>query len=85
MDELIRDIAKRMWAIHPRDIDAMGLKTRIDYYEHELRSFAKDVAAESVAEISKQIAGSVHTAASPYNKGVDAGRQAIKKRFGLDQ
>ena len=40
MNERIKELADRLWRVHPSDIDAMGLKTRTEFYEHELTKFA---------------------------------------------
>jgi hypothetical protein len=46
MNEQIRELADSLWRVHPADIDAMGLKTRTEFYEHELKKFAKLIVQE---------------------------------------
>ena len=41
MNERIKELADTLWRVHPSDIDAMGLKTRTEFYEHELKKFAE--------------------------------------------
>ena len=53
MNERIRELADRLWRIHPKDIDAMGLKTRKEFYEQELKKFAELILQEHV-ELLKQ-------------------------------
>lgn len=46
MNERIKELADRLWRVHPKDIDAMGLKTRTEFYEHELKKFAELIVRE---------------------------------------
>ena len=46
MNERIKELADRLWRVHPSDIDAMGLKTRTEFYEHELKKFAELIVRE---------------------------------------
>jgi len=46
MNERIKELADRLWRVHPSDIDAMGLKTRTEFYEHELKKFAELIVQE---------------------------------------
>lgn len=65
-DAKIREIAQRMWAIHPRDIDAMGLKTRTAYYEKELTDFAESVIKEC-ARVDSELLNEDHVDGESYN------------------
>lgn len=46
MKEKIKELSDKLWSVHPKDIDAMGLKTRKEFYEHELQLFAQQVIKE---------------------------------------
>ena len=46
MSQHIQELADRLWRVHPSDIDAMGLKTRTEFYEHELKKFAELIVRE---------------------------------------
>jgi hypothetical protein len=46
MNECIKELAVRLWKIHPSEIDEMGLKTRTEFYEHELKKFAELIVKE---------------------------------------
>ena len=48
MNERIKELADRLWRVHPSDIDAMGLKTRTEFYEHELKKFAELIVRECI-------------------------------------
>lgn len=39
MNDKIKELADRLWRVQPSDIDAMGLKSRTEFYEHELEKF----------------------------------------------
>ena len=46
MNEQIKQLADRLWRVHPADIDALGLKSRTEFYEHELKKFAELIVRE---------------------------------------
>ena len=46
MNDQIRELADRLWRVHAHDIDVMGLKTRTEFYEHELKKFAEWIVRE---------------------------------------
>lgn len=46
MNKRIEELADRLWRVQPSDIDAMGLKSRTEFYEHELKKFAESVVQE---------------------------------------
>ena len=53
MNERIKELADRLWRVHPSDIDAMGLKTRTEFYEQELEKFAELIVKECMTIVSK--------------------------------
>ena len=53
MNERIRELADRLWRVHPKDIDAMGLKTRTEFYEHELKKFAELIVRECASKVTR--------------------------------
>ena len=46
MNEQIKELADRLWRVHPADIDALGLKSRTEFYEQELKKFAELIVRE---------------------------------------
>jgi hypothetical protein len=56
MNERIKELADRLWRVHPSDIDAMGLKTRTEFYEHELKKFAELIVREC-SKVNNQYVG----------------------------
>ena len=50
MNKRIEELADRLWRIQPSDINAMGLETRKEFYEHELKKFA-ELIVQSIADI----------------------------------
>jgi hypothetical protein len=56
MNELIKELADSLWRVHPADIDAMGLKTRTEFYEHELKKFAELIVKECLGDLKERIA-----------------------------
>ena len=78
MNEQIRELADRLWRVHPKDIDAMGLKTRTEFYEHELKKFAELIVRECLNQC--------------YNRGMNdelyAGQlkaaEYIEQHFGVE-
>jgi hypothetical protein len=88
MNERIQELADRLWRIHPKDIDAMGLKTRKEFYEQELKKFAELLIrecitqCENVGEIAEQ---TNHGEMARKTKATSNGcAQMIKWRFGLE-
>jgi hypothetical protein len=81
MNELIKELADSLWRVHPADIDAMGLKTRTEFYEHELKKFSELLIREAAAFVS--------SAAEVYNQAEqDACVRASKglmKHFGVEE
>ena len=55
MNERIKELADRLWRVHPADIDAMGLKTRTEFYEHELKKFAELIVRECCDMVNKHM------------------------------
>lgn len=73
----IHEIADRMWRVHPRDIDAMGLKTRIEYYEKELRDFA-ELLVKECARVDSEENNIDHVDGETFN-------QTILRHFGINE
>lgn len=46
MNERIEQLADRLWRVSPRDLDAMGLKYRKEFYEQELKKFVELIVKE---------------------------------------
>ena len=72
MNKRIEELADRLWRIQPSDINAMGLETRKEFYEHELKKFA-ELIIEKCGEIADE--NSERGIISAY----------IDKYFGVDQ
>ena len=53
MNKRIEELADRLWRIQPSDINAMGLETRKEFYEHELKKFA-ELIIEKCGEIADE-------------------------------
>ena len=82
MNELIQELADRLWRIHPKDIDAMGLKTRKEFYEQELKKFAEYIVRECIDQISVN-----HDPNSDWDWEVSRGNAIaiIKEHFGVEE
>jgi hypothetical protein len=72
MNERIRELADRLWRVHPSDIDAMGLKTRTEFYEHELKKFAELIVRECITVLDENDGALHHT-------------ELLKKHFGVQE
>jgi hypothetical protein len=69
MNERIKELADRLWRVHPSDIDSMGLKTRTEFYEHELKKFAELIVRECITVLDENDGALHHT-------------ELLKKHFG---
>jgi hypothetical protein len=82
MNEQIKELADRLWRVHPSDIDAMGLKTCTEFYEHELKKFAELIVRECMDVVldkdGKEWAGYVHVCR-------EESADMIKKHFGVEE
>jgi hypothetical protein len=83
MNEHIKELADRLWKIHPSEIDEMGLKTRTEFYEHELKKFAELIVKECI-DICEDMCGvdnfvqMMHPRTSRYDCANE-----IKEHFGV--
>jgi hypothetical protein len=71
MNERIRELADRLWRVHPSDIDAMGLKTRTEFYEHELKKFAELIVQECIIVLDENDGATHHTELLKKHIGVE--------------
>ena len=78
MNEQIRELADRLWRVHPKDIDAMGLKTRTEFYEHELKKFAEMIVEECIREIGYKSVELLDIDFYPHYQ------ERLKKHFGVE-
>lgn len=87
MNERIRELADRLWRVHPSDIDAMGLKTRKEFYEHELKNFKAEIVNKCATKIVFEKDRSLGE--SDYMRGrramADSAVFIIKKHFGIEE
>jgi hypothetical protein len=78
MNEQIKLLADRLWRVHPSDIDAMGLKTRTEFYEHELKKFAELIVKECNKIMAKQYQG-------PIPQDVRHMMLVLQEHFGVEE
>lgn len=83
MKEQIRELADRLWRVHPSDIDAMGLKTRTDFYEHELKKFAEVIVRECVSTIQAEKDTGLYSA--EQMAGLTVAKAVLKDHFGVGE
>ena len=79
MNERIKELADRLWRVHPSDIDAMGLKTRTEFYEHELKKFAELIVRECADAIIKD------SRLSDVRSAANGCVRTIKEHFGVEE
>ena len=77
------ELAGRLWRVHPSDIDAMGLKTRTEFYEHELTKFAELIVKECIVTIQMGITRDGHQT-EKYIRSM-AHIKDIKQHFGIEE
>jgi hypothetical protein len=85
MNEQIKELANRLWRVHPSDIDAMGLKTRTEFYEHELKKFAELIVKECADIIQRESDKAIRN--NTYmgdDVPASVTQWAIKKHFGVE-
>jgi hypothetical protein len=84
MNEHIKELADRLWKIHPSEIDEMGLKTRTEFYEHELKKFAELIVKECIHIMREQSYNtSMLLSHPPKSSAVWDACNAIEKKFGV--
>ena len=79
MNEQIKQLADRLWRVHPADIDALGLKSRTEFYEQELKKFAQLIVRECAGIYDKIDNGNLHMGTDDYLEALD------KTFFGVDE
>ncbi len=84
MNERIKELAGRLWRVHPSDIDAMGLKTRTEFYEHELTKFAELIVRECIGCCEQVISDPVPKSVDTWLNGGSQCIDQIKQHFGVE-
>jgi hypothetical protein len=75
----IGDLADRLWRVHPRDIDALGMKTRQEFYQHELKKFQEAIIREC-AQVCEQ-----YITHPDHREGRLRCAEDIKAYFGIEE
>jgi hypothetical protein len=86
MNERIKELADRLWRVGPRDLDAMGLTYRKEFYEQELKKFAQEIVRECMGLAEKYAAGG---AGSEFDVGyiscANTLKDEFKEHFGVEE
>jgi hypothetical protein len=84
MNERIKELADRLWRVHPSDIDAMGLKTRTEFYEHELKKFTELIVRECLAKASEEEDRFLEMSEFELARCMEHFQVVIKEHFGVE-
>ena len=85
MNELVQELADRLWRIHPKDIDAMGLKTRKEFYEQELKKFAELMVEECVTTVLKESKWYWDKDEFESSNAIQNAARRVKEHFGVSE
>ena len=84
MNKQIKELANRLWRVSPKDLDAMGLTYRKEFYEQELTKFAKLIVRECIGCCEQAISDPVPESVDTWLNGGSQCINEIKAHFGVE-